>query len=109
MSASDHVNKKQMGQRKRKVTYDCKDCGKDTNKLDEYYMVHSSVWGAAGMETNEAYEQGLTNTRLPDGMLCIGCLENRLGRRLTPVDFTDAPINSETSQSDRLKNRQGKQ
>jgi len=27
------------------------------------------------------------------GLLCIGCLERRLGRRLTPADFTDAPAN----------------
>lgn len=60
----------------------CVDCGVDTyaRGVDEYYMVHNEVWAAAGM--------------LPrDGMLCIGCLEARLGRRLTAVDFTDVPVN----------------
>lgn len=28
-----------------------------------------------------------------DEKLCIGCLENRLKRVLTPEDFMDAPIN----------------
>jgi hypothetical protein len=27
------------------------------------------------------------------GFLCIGCLEHRLGRRLTPRDFPSLPIN----------------
>jgi hypothetical protein len=27
------------------------------------------------------------------GGRCVGCLEKRLGRVLTPNDFTDAPIN----------------
>ncbi len=26
--------------------------------------------------------------------LCVGCLEERLGRRLTSYDFTDAPLNA---------------
>ena len=28
-----------------------------------------------------------------DVMLCIGCLEARIGDKLTASDFTDAPIN----------------
>jgi hypothetical protein len=39
-------------------------------------------------------------------MLCIGCLEERLGRRLNANDFTDAPVNHGfTWQSERLQNR----
>jgi hypothetical protein len=45
----------------------------------EHYMVHPKVWKKAGMDR---------------GFLCIGCLERRLGRRLTAKDFTDAPINN---------------
>jgi len=67
----------------------CKDCGVDitpsTGKRGfrykgrwEHYMVRDRVWKAAGMR---------------DGFLCIGCLENRIGRRLTARDFTSAPIN----------------
>jgi hypothetical protein len=40
----------------------------------EIYTVRKTVWKAAGMEPM-------------GGCLCIGCLENRLGRRLRPKDF----------------------
>lgn len=65
-------------------------------------MVHKSLWAEAGME--------------PDGMkpvsrnqfLCIGCLEVRLGRELTPQDFTDAPVNKACIlDSPRLLQRKG--
>lgn len=51
-------------------------CGFDTFH-NEYYMVHDGIWKAA----NGAI------------MLCIGCLEERLNRKLTIRDFTDAPVN----------------
>ena len=44
------------------------------DERSEVYMVKPAVWKAAGMD-----EQG--------GCLCIGCLEKRLGRTLTPKDF----------------------
>jgi hypothetical protein len=47
----------------------------------EVYMVRERVWSAAGMEPW-------------GGCLCIGCLEQRLGRRLKPKDFLrDHPFN----------------
>jgi hypothetical protein len=64
----------------------CKDCGTDTTPRTgplagswEWYKVHDAVWAAAGMPEN--------------GFLCIGCLERRLGRELTPEDFPDLPVN----------------
>jgi hypothetical protein len=64
----------------------CDDCGADTTPCTgkrgcrhsgtwEYYMVHNHLW--------------------PGGVhyLCVGCLERRLGRRLTAADFTDVPVN----------------
>jgi hypothetical protein len=45
----------------------------------EYYMLKHPVWAQA-------------NPAL-DGMLCIGCAEKRLGRRLRASDFTEAPVN----------------
>jgi hypothetical protein len=43
-----------------------------------------------------------------DDFLCIGCLEKRLGRKLTPDDFTNAPINRPDHwHSDRLADRLG--
>ena len=46
-------------------------------------MVHDHIWAEAGMRT----DCGLS------GMLCIGCLERRIGRTLTKADFTSAGVN----------------
>lgn len=61
--------------------FDCLDCPDNTHLIREYYMVHDAVWANSGVEPH-------------GGMLCIGCLEMRIGRVLTPADFTLAPINS---------------
>jgi hypothetical protein len=59
-------------------------------------MVHDQVWAKAGMTKGER-----------GGYLCIGCLEKRLGRRLTPKDFTDVRINNPLlrSKTPRLRSR----
>jgi hypothetical protein len=68
----------------------CLDCDIDTIAIAEYYVVEEAVW----LQANPGSK----------GMLCIGCLEVRLGRRLTPADFTDSPINDRSSwQSPRLR------
>ena len=71
----------------------CLDCHCDTFEIDEDYMVHNSVWDQV----------------VPDdgGELCIGCLETRLGRKLTQADFADVPVNDGRvfSKSPRLKAR----
>ena len=36
---------------------------------------------------------GLWKSVADDGMLCIGCLEQRLARELRPEDFTRVPLN----------------
>jgi hypothetical protein len=52
----------------------CVDCGKDTSNSGEYYSVSDDVWDASGIA--------------PDGgMLCLTCLETRIGRLLTAEDF----------------------
>ena len=61
----------------------CRDCRFQTLSVEpgvrcEFYMVTDEVWAAAGN---------------PRGYLCIGCLEQRLSRRLTRADFTDATMN----------------
>jgi len=71
--------------------FDCLDCGVNTADTHEYYMVKNKVWRKAHPED--------------EGMLCISCLETRLGRVLRHKDFTDAPINDTVGgwpQSDRL-------
>lgn len=71
----------------------CLDCNEDTGKLMEFYFVHTDLWlSAAGSK---------------EGMLCVGCLEERIGRRLTSDDFPDVTINSPRygQKSQRLINR----
>jgi hypothetical protein len=64
--------------------------------LSEVYIVHKKVWAASGVE-----EMG--------GCLCIGCLEKRIGRQLTPKDFMrDHPFNTQYPGTERLKQRQGR-
>ena len=68
----------------------CRDCGND---YDEYYMVHNHVWKAGGLPKD-------------GGMLCIGCLEKRIGRRLCRDDFPDWEVKRpRDNQSLRLKDR----
>jgi hypothetical protein len=61
----------------------------------ETYFVHEHVWKAAGMEPWV-------------GCLCIGCLEERIGRRLTPDDFPDHAFNNYAPRTPRLLERQGR-
>ena len=60
----------------------CVDCYEDTSPLglDQYYMVHDEVWEQSGMD-------GL------GGMLCLPCLEARIGRNLEVSDFTNIKMN----------------
>lgn len=58
----------------------CVDCGADILETGEDYLVHDLVWDATGLEPE-------------GGMLCVGCVEKRLGRRLRPEDFPDVYIN----------------
>jgi hypothetical protein len=73
--------------------FECLDCGVDTAEIDEYYMVHNSIWYDANPNI--------------EGMLCIECLERRIGRELNPYDFTDAAINWPYRASERKLNRLG--
>lgn len=58
----------------------CGDCGTDTIAGREFYMVTDALW-------ERAQAAGAVD------LLCIGCLEARLGRRLHAADFNEAPIN----------------
>lgn len=55
--------------------WDCAICGSDTQL--EYYMVHDEIWKQFGV----------------DPLLCLGCLESRMGRELDSSDFTDCLLN----------------
>jgi len=58
----------------------------------EIYTVRDAVWAKAGMEPF-------------GGCLCIGCLEERLGRRLKPKDFRRGDGLNEFPGSPRLRDR----
>lgn len=58
----------------------CMDCGTCTFCNGDYYMVTADLWNSACSN--------------PRGMLCVRCLENRLGRLLNRSDFIEAPINA---------------
>lgn len=54
----------------------CDECGSS----EDYYMVQDRVW--------------VGEAKLPkDTMMCLSCLEDRIGRNLTPIDFPTVPIN----------------
>jgi hypothetical protein len=76
---------------RRRIKAPCFDCGVDTVATgSDWYMVHNHLWKLAW-----------PNTKQPSGpakkpfseILCLRCLELRLGRVLTRGDFTAAAIN----------------
>ena len=76
--------------------YPCDDCLTQTapdDAPDEWYTVLDTVWDEAGA--------------LPDAILCIGCLEQRLGRQVSRRDFLPAMLNDPSYglHSDRLIDR----
>jgi hypothetical protein len=62
--------------------YNCRDCGVNTSAVGEWYMVKPEVWAVGGL-----------GPKAFDGLLCIGCLETRLKRRLDPSDFAAVSVN----------------
>ena len=62
------------------------------NELTEIYEVKAQIWKAAGMEPM-------------GGCLCIGCLEKRIGRKLTSGDFVDNSSRNKMQGSERLMDR----
>jgi hypothetical protein len=80
-----------LGDKKLDVTFDVTF---DSNT--EVYHLKDKVWAKAGM-------------RAWNGCLCIGCLEQRLGRQLQPKDFArhDDETWAQLPCSDRLLDRRG--
>lgn len=76
----------------------CTDCSVETSSragIAEWYMVEHHVWHLATSNYND--------------ILCIGCLENRLGRKLVPEDFSPVPLNfPDFPKSERLADRLGR-
>lgn len=62
----------------------CNMCGKDVLKdKNDYFMLKDEIWDAI---CDNDYVS-------PDYVLCRGCCERLLGRRLTMDDLNDAPLN----------------
>jgi hypothetical protein len=79
------------------VEFECADCGVNTLDIGEYYQLEDEVWDLTGI-----------GPRIGDGMLCIGCVELRLGRELVRADFHPCPLNESPDwleQSPRLRSR----
>jgi hypothetical protein len=65
----------------------CADCGGvGTNRIGEWYMVRDNVWEQAWRGRRKPWQV------LPgQQVLCISCLEQRLGRTLMVCDFLSVP------------------
>jgi hypothetical protein len=100
----------------------CADCGIGTLTAGEWYAVKNEIWKVAwnarpqpsarenlAEETLPPVQPLLPGLHLPEPegeqILCIGCLEQRIGRTLTCRDFADALINGLPGKSGRLQSR----
>lgn len=52
----------------------CLDCGLHVIRAGHWYMVHDEVWEQTGLDKH-------------GGVLCLDCLEHRLGRAVSEEDF----------------------
>lgn len=69
----------------------CCHCGE---RYNEDYMVQNSVWKEAVPDVPERYQAMIAQGLPKKGIyLHLRCMEQRLGRRLTPDDLSPAPIN----------------
>ena len=91
----------------------CADCGCET--VQEYFMLKDDLWKEVTELPKKKTERwpykAPEASKAPtqdEIFLCIGCVEQRLGRMLNYTDFSDAPINNlnfPTERSKRLWNR----
>jgi hypothetical protein len=79
----------------------CCDCGLGTNVAREWYMVKPKVWKEAWAGRRKPWHE------LPgQSVLCIGCLEQRIGRTLCADDFADTVLHDrEGDISGRMRQR----
>jgi hypothetical protein len=71
----------------------CADCGADTIMIGEWYMVTNEVWEQAWAGRRHPRHDGCKIIIDGTEILCIGCLEKRIGRTLVAADFPDMPVN----------------
>lgn len=77
----------------------CPDCGvsawrqiEDDRVVHEDFYVHDELWDSVCPD-DAVFEWVVGGTRFREGrfVMCVGCFERRLGRRLTRADFTVPP------------------
>jgi len=87
----------------------CADCGIDTiHTINEWYMVYDDLWDLAWADRRKSrkyWDDRPHPVYFRDEILCIGCLEKRLGRTLIAGDFTNAPVNNSQYKSERMRDR----
>lgn len=91
----------------------CKDCGMDTEPwpprrgTQEHFIVKDEVWAAAGMPPGK-FDPDDCSIR-GGGILCVGCIEKRLGRTLTVADFSPITLGmlADSQNTPRLRSRAG--
>jgi hypothetical protein len=85
------------------ITTACCDCGVGTITIAEWYMVRDSLWECVWRGRRKSWYGRVDGQEI----LCIGCLEKRLGRTLCASDFDGAPVNDPNrhGMSGRLRDR----
>jgi hypothetical protein len=67
----------------------CADCEVGTSTINERFMVKQEVWEQAWAGRFKWWQPEMEGQMV----LCVGCLEKRIGRELCAADFSDVPIN----------------
>jgi hypothetical protein len=62
----------------------CADCGLGTITAGEYYKVKDEIWEQAWAGRRKSWHGRVPGTEI----LCLACLEQRIGRKLMVCDFT---------------------
>jgi hypothetical protein len=82
----------------------CADCGRGCHGLHEWYMVNDEIWNQAWSGRRKSWHHLIPGQEI----LCIGCLERRIGRTLTASDFIPDVLCNDPKQkhiSERLRDR----
>jgi len=77
----------------------CCDCGLGTKVAREWFMVKPKVWKEAWAGRRKPWHEAPGQS-----VLCIGCMEQRIGRTLCADDFVDTVLH-EGDISERLRER----
>jgi hypothetical protein len=57
----------------------CMECHKNTKNKIDYYMLNTFLWRSIAKDIK--------------GMLCVSCVENKIGHTITKSDLLNCPLN----------------